>query len=84
MQRLPDFRVPPSACPHCGKLADGALATTGIDPPKAGDAMLCSECGSWLIYTAAMGRRAPTADETEGIAQHPWAQRCWLAWLATR
>jgi hypothetical protein len=79
---LPDFRVPSSACPFCHKDADGAAAVTGLTGPKAGDAMLCAECGAWSIYTATMARRAPTSDETEAIALDPKAQRAWLYWAA--
>ncbi len=81
---LPDFRVPVSWCPFCGAEADGAAATTGIDPPSEGDAMLCSGCGQWAIYTATMARRAPTLDEAESIALSPNAQRVRWAWETSR
>jgi hypothetical protein len=77
---LPDFRVPSSACPFGGKDADAAAAVTGFHRPSPGDAMLCVECGAWSIYTAAMGRRPPTMDETEAITLDPQAQRAWLYW----
>ena len=79
---LPDFRVPTSACPFCDQGADAAANVTGLHAPKAGDAMLCSSCGAWSVYTAAMTRRAPSTDETERIAADPAAQRVWWAWLA--
>lgn len=80
---LPDFRVPGSACPHCGAWADGALATTGIEGPEAGDPMLCSACGNWCIYTEVLTRRAPTADEAEAIAADAHAQHVREVWAAT-
>jgi hypothetical protein len=79
---LPDFRVPASACPHCGAWADGALAVTGIEGPEPGDAMLCIACGTWSIYTDTMARRHPTADEALRIAVDDGAQHAYAVWAA--
>jgi hypothetical protein len=66
--RLRDTRLPPSPCPYCGKVNDGALAADLDKPdasPSPGDITVCIECASPLIFTEALRLRKPWPGEVD-------------------
>lgn len=60
-----DFRVPPSPCPHCGKVFDGAGMIPGNtpEPPKQGDFTVCFECVAPLRFGPELRLEAVTPEE---------------------
>jgi len=74
-------RVPPGNCLRCGAPFDGwtGVGRKGDVPraPQPGDATVCIECGTAMIYTADLRLRWPTVteqaaldrDELVGISQ---------------
>jgi len=52
--KLFSSRVPPAACPHCGKIMDGATNYTGPTAPKGGDFSVCIYCAAVLRFTGEM------------------------------
>lgn len=58
----------PHLCPSCGFFTDGASAADGSDKaPKAGDLMLCINCGEPAIYTTERTRRQMTAEDERDL-----------------
>ncbi|HEV8502965.1 MAG TPA: hypothetical protein VGR63_15425, partial [Casimicrobiaceae bacterium] len=44
--------MPPSMCPRCGRLADGAMEMGGDRPPQPGDLTVCINCVGVSSYDA--------------------------------
>jgi hypothetical protein len=62
-------RLPPSACPGCGRVHDAATGTVNR-APRDGSISVCIACGAVAIFEA--GRlRAPTPAEAAEVANDP-------------
>lgn len=62
-------RTPPSTCPSCMATLD---ARTGIDArPKPGDASICIECKTLLIFDENLRLRRPTEEEIIQVRKVP-------------
>lgn len=62
---MPDHRIPPSPCPDCGKMQDGAYAPDHEALPKPGDISVCISCYGVSIFGDDMMRRLPTEADIE-------------------
>lgn len=69
-------------CPACGANLDGALNSTGVNLPKAGDPGLCVYCRALLVYCGTPvvnSLRYPTSEEQRTFLADPAVQRVILA-----
>lgn len=76
--------MPASKCPFCGFIGDQA---TGIGPrptPSPGDAGICFQCVSLLVYDDKLALRKPTAMELKFLQAQPLVQRCLQAFKEAR
>jgi hypothetical protein len=59
------YHYEPRPCPDCGYKMDSATTTIRDGRgPRAGDFTVCLECAAALVFTADMGLRAATLEET--------------------
>jgi hypothetical protein len=56
-------RMPPSPCPSCGQVLDGAGDPWGLHRPKPGDFTVCIYCGAGLRYDRQMQLKVATDAE---------------------
>ena len=63
-------QVQPRGCPECGIELSAA---SGGGNPHPGDACVCIQCGSVLIYCQNMDLRIATEDEFKLVLTHPEA-----------
>lgn len=56
-------RMPPTDCPECGKLLDGAAAPGSDAEPKAGDFSICFGCQFIHVFNEDLSLRAPTEED---------------------
>ena len=69
---IKDFRMTEAACPKCGRLNDGALATVeGSNGPKVGDLTICIGCHFVSIFDDHMEPRKMTVEERAAFDANP-------------
>jgi hypothetical protein len=70
---VPTPWVPPSRCPECGTINDGATLAyeIGHRRPAAGDAGICIVCRHISVYNADLTQREPTIDEMLKFGRDP-------------
>jgi len=65
-------RLPDDACPFCGHVCNAASTLDGdTAPPEEGDASVCLECGSLVIYGPGLRLRRPTRRQTRELCAYP-------------
>ena len=55
----------PSKCPECGRVIKWAAEVNEAKPPAPGDATICTDCATILVFTDGMGVRRATDAEVE-------------------
>jgi len=61
--KLFSSRVPPAACPRCGKVMDAATNLMDKTAPQGGDFSVCIYCAAVLRFTDDLDLRKATGDE---------------------
>jgi hypothetical protein len=67
--------LPPSACPYCDYLTDGASDPTGKYTPKPGDFSICLACAQLLVFDSGLKLRKPSPAEEKTAKQLESVQR---------
>jgi len=62
------MHTPPTTCPSCQHVIDGAGRVTGDSRPEAGDFTVCVYCASVAVFTETLMLRTLT-DEERAIAE---------------
>jgi hypothetical protein len=76
----PYHETPEALCPYCGHLFTHASNVEDDAPPEPDDATICIGCGEALLFTAHLGVRKPTVEETDKLRcdqRVQAAQRIW-------
>jgi hypothetical protein len=75
--------TPPTRCPFCGSICDGASSLTGgTKPPDKGSVTLCIDCGEWAVFDDVPGGlRKPTDAEYDRIAVNEVCRKARFAWV---
>ncbi len=66
---MKDTKVPESPCPFCGTEFDGAFSFED-KVPSPGDATVCIQCASPLVFDDAMKLRQMTPGEFAGLPEY--------------
>lgn len=66
------FKTPPSPCPYCGRVLDGATSLdTGIDKMPVGSFSVCAYCGHIMRLDEHMVLRKTTAKDFQELLSEP-------------
>ena len=77
------WKLPPRAlCPHCNRHLDWASGVQNNSRPDPGDNTICSDCGSILTFTDALGVRFATPEEIVSALEPEECRRAYESLLA--
>jgi hypothetical protein len=65
-----DSHMPPSPCPRCGRILDGAMHLDN-STPDPGDITICIECSTLSVFDDKLHLREPTDEEMADMLAHP-------------